>query len=144
VRTGFPQNYVLTNDFVRQETAVIALNYTMGKVEVTAVILSRPLSGGERQGVAFARALANRPRLLLPMSRPAHLIQRAAGARLPSRGTPRSADVPEIACMMSDYDLLSVPVVDDGSRMIGVVSLDDIVERILPDDWRRRRGTARE
>jgi len=57
---------------------------------------------------------------------------------------PATADVPEIACVMSDYDLLSLPVVDDDGRMIGVISLDDIVARILPEGWRRRRRPARE
>jgi len=54
------------------------------------------------------------------------------------------ADLPEIARVMTDYDLLSLPVVDAEGRMIGALTLDDIAERMLPDDWRRRKGRARE
>jgi len=54
------------------------------------------------------------------------------------------ADVPEIARLMSDYNLLSMPVVDIESRMIGVLSVDDVLELTLPADWRRRHGLARD
>jgi len=53
-------------------------------------------------------------------------------------------DIPEIACVMSDYDLLSLPVVEQQARMVGVIGLDDLVERMLPEDWRRRHRAAHE
>jgi CBS domain-containing protein len=54
------------------------------------------------------------------------------------------ADVPEVARMMTDYNLVSLPVVDADDRPIGIVSVDDILELMLPEDWRRRYGLARE
>jgi len=54
------------------------------------------------------------------------------------------ADVPEIARLMTDYNLLMLPVVDADGRPIGVLTVDDILERLLPEDWRRRYGAARE
>ncbi|HTB71268.1 MAG TPA: CBS domain-containing protein [Solirubrobacteraceae bacterium] len=54
------------------------------------------------------------------------------------------ADVPEIARVMTDYNLLSIPVVDVDGRMIGAVSVDDVLELTLPADWRRRYGLARD
>jgi len=54
------------------------------------------------------------------------------------------ADVPEIARLMTDYNLVSLPVVDPDDRPIGIVSVDDILELMLPEDWRRRYGLARE
>jgi len=54
------------------------------------------------------------------------------------------ADVPEIARLMTDYNLLMLPVVDGEGRPIGVLTVDDILERLLPEDWRRRYGAARE
>ena len=41
---------------------------------------------------------------------------------------------------MTDYNLVSLPVVDADGRPIGVVSVDDILELTLPEDWRRRYG----
>ncbi|HUB77117.1 MAG TPA: CBS domain-containing protein [Solirubrobacteraceae bacterium] len=54
------------------------------------------------------------------------------------------ADVPEVARLMTDYNLVSLPVVDDDERPLGIVSVDDILELMLPEDWRRRYGLARE
>jgi CBS domain-containing protein len=54
------------------------------------------------------------------------------------------AEIPEVARLMTDYNLVSLPVVDADGRAIGIVSVDDILELTLPDQWRRRYGLARE
>jgi CBS domain-containing protein len=54
------------------------------------------------------------------------------------------AEIPEVARLMTDYNLVSLPVVDADGRPIGVVSVDDILELTLPEQWRRRYGLARE
>ncbi len=48
------------------------------------------------------------------------------------------ADIEEIARMMTDYDLNIVAVVDDHQAMQGVVTVDDVLELVLPRGWRRR------
>jgi CBS domain-containing protein len=47
-------------------------------------------------------------------------------------------DVPEVAILMADYNLTVVPVVDADGRLVGAISVDDLLEAVLPDDWRRR------
>ena len=47
-------------------------------------------------------------------------------------------DVVDVAVLMSDYNLITVPVVDEERRMIGVITVDDVLEATLPEDWRRR------
>ncbi|HEY2641499.1 MAG TPA: CBS domain-containing protein [Streptosporangiaceae bacterium] len=47
-------------------------------------------------------------------------------------------DVVDVAVLMSDYNLITVPVVDEQRRMIGLITVDDVLEATLPDDWRRR------
>jgi CBS domain-containing protein len=47
-------------------------------------------------------------------------------------------DVVDVAVLMSDYNLITIPVVDERRRMIGVITVDDVLEVTLPDDWRRR------
>jgi CBS domain-containing protein/sporulation protein YlmC with PRC-barrel domain len=47
-------------------------------------------------------------------------------------------DVMDVAVLMSDYNLVTIPVVDDERRLLGVITVDDILEVTLPDDWRRR------
>jgi Mg/Co/Ni transporter MgtE len=37
-----------------------------------------------------------------------------------------------------------MPVVDGDNRPIGVVAVDDVLELVLPAEWRRRAGAARQ
>ena len=47
-------------------------------------------------------------------------------------------DAVDVAVLMSDYNLITVPVVDERRMMIGVITVDDVLEVTLPEDWRRR------
>ena len=47
-------------------------------------------------------------------------------------------DVVDVAVLMSDYNLITIPVVDERRKMIGIITIDDVLEATLPDDWRRR------
>jgi CBS domain-containing protein/sporulation protein YlmC with PRC-barrel domain len=54
------------------------------------------------------------------------------------------AEVPEVARLMSDYNLIAMPVVDGESRPVGIVAVDDVLELLVPEEWRRRAGAARD
>ena len=60
----------------------------------------------------------------------------------PVRVTPKT-DVTDIALLMADYNLYAVPVVDDADRVLGVVTVDDVLEAAIPEDWRRREPAPR-
>ncbi|HLX33429.1 MAG TPA: CBS domain-containing protein [Gaiellaceae bacterium] len=47
-------------------------------------------------------------------------------------------DLTEIAMHMADYDLTLAPVVDENGQVLGIVTVDDLLELMIPDDWRRR------
>jgi CBS domain-containing protein len=47
-------------------------------------------------------------------------------------------DVVDVAVLMSDYNLITVPVVDERRVLLGVITVDDVLEVTLPEDWRRR------
>jgi Mg/Co/Ni transporter MgtE len=88
---------------------------------------------GELSGVVLASEL---------MRAPAHesvssLIETAVPKISPD------TELPEVARLMADFDLLAIAVVDGEERPIGVVAVDDVVEMLLPDEWRRRAGLAR-
>jgi CBS domain-containing protein len=57
-------------------------------------------------------------------------------ARLPKHVRP-DADLEEVARLMTDYDLTVVPVVDDEQQILGVITVDDVLELVLPRGWRR-------
>jgi MgtE intracellular N domain/CBS domain len=53
-------------------------------------------------------------------------------------------DLPELARLMSDFNMTAMPVVDGEGKPVGVVSVDDLLERMLPEEWRWRAGAARD
>jgi CBS domain-containing protein len=53
-------------------------------------------------------------------------------------------DLPEIARLMTDFNLTAMPVVDEDCRLLGAIAVDDILEQVLPENWRRRYGLARD
>ncbi|MFE3054020.1 magnesium transporter MgtE N-terminal domain-containing protein [Nocardia sp. NPDC059239] len=60
----------------------------------------------------------------------------------PVRVSPET-DITDIALLMADYNLYAVPVVDDADRVLGVVTVDDVLEDVIPEDWRRREPAPR-
>ncbi|MBX6388927.1 MAG: magnesium transporter [Frankia sp.] len=39
---------------------------------------------------------------------------------------------------LASYNLVAAPVLDDENRLVGVVTVDDVLDHILPSDWRER------
>ena len=48
------------------------------------------------------------------------------------------ADLAEVTLMMADYNLTALAVTDNAGNLIGAISVDDLMEALVPDDWRNR------
>ena len=44
----------------------------------------------------------------------------------------------EVAQRMAEYNLLALPVVDEAGDILGIITVDDAMEILLPKDWRQR------
>lgn len=53
-------------------------------------------------------------------------------------GVPQDADLQDVALHMNDFNLFAVGVTDDDDRLIGAISVDDLLDNVVPPEWRRR------
>jgi CBS domain-containing protein/sporulation protein YlmC with PRC-barrel domain len=44
----------------------------------------------------------------------------------------------EVARLMAKYNLLAIPVVDKGNHLLGIVTVDDAIDVVIPTAWKKR------
>jgi Mg/Co/Ni transporter MgtE len=69
---------------------------------------------------------------------------RAGEIAAPPKTVRVDAELEEIARLMTDFDLTTVPVVDEQERMLGLITVDDVLELLIPRGWRRQFGVLGE
>jgi Mg/Co/Ni transporter MgtE len=95
------------------------------------VFIARPPMAtptGRYLGVVFFQRLLREP--------PSALL----GGVVDSDIDPLSPDTPlaEVTRRLATYNLVAMPVVDDKDRLVGAVTVDDVLDHLLPRDWRDR------
>jgi CBS domain-containing protein len=49
-----------------------------------------------------------------------------------------NADITDVTLMMADYNLSALAVTDAADNLIGAISSDDVIEAVVPEEWRAR------
>jgi Mg/Co/Ni transporter MgtE len=57
------------------------------------------------------------------------VLESTAAAAVPAR---------VVAQRIAEYNLLALPVVDESGDILGIITVDDAMEILLPKDWRQR------
>jgi CBS domain-containing protein len=94
------------------------------------VYVCRPPSAtptGRYLGLAHIQRLLREP--------PSNLVSGALDDLEPLRP---EAPLAEVTRYFATYNLVAAPVVDAQGRLVGAVSVDDVLDHLLPDDWRER------
>ncbi len=89
---------------------------------------------GRLMGVVHIQRLLREP--------PATLL----GSILDSDIAPLAAETPlsEVSSYLASYNLLTVPIVDANERLLGVVTVDDVLDHLLPENWRQDENKRKE
>jgi flagellar motility protein MotE (MotC chaperone)/sporulation protein YlmC with PRC-barrel domain len=53
-------------------------------------------------------------------------------------GLPPAATKEDVAAHLAMYNLVAAPVVDEHGRLLGAVTVDDLLDHLLPENWRDR------
>ena len=106
---------------VREEQLSPAL---ASQVYVTRQPLETPT--GKYLGVAHVQRLLREP--------PSSLVSGVLDTSLVPIGP--GAPLGQVARYFATYNLVALPVVDANGHLIGAVTIDDVIDHMLPEDWR--------
>jgi len=83
---------------------------------------------GKFLGIAHIQRLLREP--------PSSLVSGVADSDI----DPLGPDCPlaEVTSYLATYNLVAVPIVDDADHLLGAVTVDDVLDHLLPEDWRER------
>ena len=120
---------VLLPDATVAEALALVRNPDLSPALAAQVFVVRPPQAtptGRYLGTAHLQRLLREP--------PSALVSGIAD-RDPAAISP-DAPIGEVTRHLATYNLVAVPVVDDAERLLGAVSVDDVLDHLLPEDWR--------
>ncbi|MGH3813862.1 MAG: magnesium transporter MgtE N-terminal domain-containing protein [Pseudonocardiaceae bacterium] len=126
-----PEPVVLTPDATVAEALARVRNPELTPALASMVFVCRPPSAtptGRYLGCAHLQRLLREP--------PSDLVAGVLDTVLAQLGP--QASLAEVTRYFAAYDLVCAPVVDTEGHLLGAVSVDDLLDAALPDDWRQQ------
>lgn len=127
-----PEPVILPPDATVAEALAHVRNEDLSPSLAAQVYVSRPpqeTPTGKLLGVAHIQRLLREP----PSSLVAGVLDTSLDYLRPE------ATVEDVAMFLATYNLVAAPVVDDQGRLLGVVTVDDLLDHLLPEGWRDQR-----
>jgi len=122
---------ILAPDATIAEALARVRNPDITPALATQVYVCRPPSEtptGRYLGVAHVQRLLREP--------PSSLVSGVVDDDLePVRP---ETELAELTRYLATYDLVAAAVVDEADRLVGAVTVDDVLDHLLPEDWRER------
>ena len=128
-----PEPIVLSADATVAEALALIRRHELHPALAAAVFVTLPpyeTPTGRLLGVVHFQRMLRYP----PHERLGAIIDDAVDA------VTASASAAEVARMLASYNLVSLPVIDSAHRLVGAVSVDDVLDYLLPEDWRSQDG----
>ncbi|KAA9155178.1 CBS domain-containing protein [Amycolatopsis acidicola] len=124
-----PEPVVLTPDATVAEALAHIRNADLPSALATMVFVCRPPTAtptGRYVGVVHFQRLLREP--------PAELVASAVDSDLSALRP--SAPLAEVTRYFAAYNLACGPVVDEEDHLLGAVTVDDVLDHLLPENWR--------
>jgi len=121
---------ILPPDATIAEALARARSPEVSPALASQVYVCRPPSEtptGRYLGVAHIQRLLREP--------PSALVSGVVDDLVPLRP---DAPLAEVTRYLATYDLVAAAVVDEHDRLVGAVTVDDVLDHLLPEDWRER------
>ncbi|WP_086826757.1 magnesium transporter MgtE N-terminal domain-containing protein [Allokutzneria sp. NRRL B-24872] len=124
-----PEPVVLTPDATVAEALARVRNPDLTPALASMVFVARPPQAtptGRYLGCVHIQRLLREA----PFDLVAGMVDHHLGSLSPN------ASLGEVTRYFAAYNLVVAPVVDDQEHLLGAVSVDDVLDHLLPDDWR--------
>jgi CBS domain-containing protein len=120
---------VLLHDATVAEALALVRNPELSPAIASQVFVVRPPQAtptGRFLGTAhLQRLLREQPSVLV-----SGIVEKDTGALRPETA------IEDVTRHLATYNLVAAPVVDDENRLLGAVSVDDLLDHLLPEGWR--------